>query len=59
MSATARILCYSVSAASAAVLPTIISTPVIDLRGWIIIAISGIGAAAAAAIAYADKGPAK
>lgn len=59
MNNTARILCYALAAAAASSLTAINSTATLDARGWFVVVLSGIGSAAVAVVAYADKGPAK
>lgn len=57
MSATARVICYSIAAAGSAGIGIIMSASVMDAKTWAIAIGSAIMAGCSAAVAYADKGP--
>lgn len=57
MSATARVICYSIAAAGSAGVGVIMSASVMDSKTWAIAIVSAIIAGCSSAVAYADKGP--
>lgn len=57
MSATARIICYSLASGLSAGLGIIIATNTVDARTIAIAIGSTIVSGCSAAVAYADKGP--